>query len=124
VTAYIIVERRHEFSIRLALGARQQDLRKLVLVYGFKLTAVGLMVGPGISLGINRMFVHYMYGVAPSDFFSFFSASILLLLATLIACYIPRALYRSRVPRVIVENGKHSINHKFEKADQDCFWIL
>jgi len=89
VVAYLVTERRHEFGIRLALGAQVRDILMLVLSYGLKLAVLGCLVGITVGISISHLFSHLIYGIKVLDFISFFVASLLLLCAVLAACYIP-----------------------------------
>jgi len=77
VVAYLVTERRHEFGIRLALGAQVRDILMLVLSYGLKLAVLGCLVGITVGISISHLFSHLIYGIKVLDFISFFVASLL-----------------------------------------------
>ena len=89
VISYSVAGRSHEFGIRMALGAEQADILKLVVGQGFKLTFLG--VGTGIlgALALTRFVSSLLYGVKPTDPLTFLFVSLILSAVALIASYIP-----------------------------------
>ena len=89
VTAYSISRRTHEFGIRSALGATRRDVFGLVLRHGLRLTLIGLAAGIILSLGLTRTLRSLLFGVTSTDPVTFAGVIVLLLIAGLLACYIP-----------------------------------
>ncbi len=89
VMSYSVVQRTHEIGIRTALGARREDMLKLVVGQGFKLTLVGLGIGIAGALAMTRFLASLLYGVKPSDPLTFIAVSLILTATALLACYIP-----------------------------------
>ena len=87
--AYTVSQRTHEFGLRLALGARRQDVLQLVLGDGFKIMATGVLVGIGVSFALTRFMRSFFYSVGPQDPLTFAVIAVLFALVTLAACYIP-----------------------------------
>jgi len=85
----------------MALGAQPADILRLVLRYGGKLIVSGIILGVGIALALVRLIAGQLYGVRPSDPFTFVSAVLVLVAVAVGACYIPtrRAM---RVDPVVV----------------------
>jgi hypothetical protein len=67
VLSYLVAQRRREIGIRLALGARPQSIRRLVLANGLTLTGVGLIVGLALSLALARVMQTLLYEVETTD---------------------------------------------------------
>jgi predicted permease len=55
VIAYMVSQRTHEIGVRMALGARQSDVMKMVMGQGLRLTAIGLGIGFTVALGASRL---------------------------------------------------------------------
>jgi predicted permease len=87
--AYEVARRRGEFGIRMALGATQADIQRLVLSRGVKAVAVGLLLGLPLAVGAGRLFSSILYRVSPLDPLALLVAALVLVAATLLACYVP-----------------------------------
>jgi putative ABC transport system permease protein len=89
VLSQLVVQRTHEIGIRIALGANRQNVLRLILGEGLKLTLVGVAIGIVGALGLSRLLSGMLYGVGASDPFTFASVSLLLTAVALLACYLP-----------------------------------
>ena len=89
VIAYTCSQRTHEFGVRLALGAEQGDILKLVIRQGFMLALIGVGVGIGGAYALTRFLATLLYGVKPTDPVTFTAVSLLLMCVTVLASYIP-----------------------------------
>ena len=86
VLSYLVAQRRREIGIRLALGARPQAVRGLILKSGLLLTGAGLIAGVALSLALARVMQALLYEVESTDPLSVvIVASVLLITATLAA---------------------------------------
>ena len=89
VMAYNVAERTREIGIRVALGARSNDVLKLVLAQGFRLASLGLLLGVAAALALTRLMASMIYSVSSTDGATFFTVALLLGAVALVACYIP-----------------------------------
>jgi predicted permease len=89
VIAYTTRQRTHEIAIRMALGARRAEVFRLVLGEGLLLTLTGLGGGIAISLALTRYLKSVLFGVTPTDLWTYAAVVFLLCLVSLVACYIP-----------------------------------
>ena len=89
VIAYSVSQRTREIGIRMALGARSQDVLGIVVGEGLKLAAVGVAIGLAGSLALTRLMSSLLYGVSTTDFQTFIGVSLLLTFVSLLASYIP-----------------------------------
>jgi putative ABC transport system permease protein len=89
VMAYAVVQRTHEIGIRMALGAQARDVLAMILRQGMSLTLAGVAAGVAGAFGLMRLIARMFYGVASYDPPTFLSISALLILVSLLACYLP-----------------------------------
>jgi ABC-type antimicrobial peptide transport system permease subunit len=89
VTAYTTRQRTHEIGIRMALGASKQDVLRLVLGHGLRLTLIGVALGLAASFALTRFLGALLLGVTSTDALTFSSVAILLCVVALCACFIP-----------------------------------
>jgi predicted permease len=89
VVAYGARQRTHEIGIRLALGARPEQVGKMVLGQGAKLALTGVGIGLAVSLGAARLFRSLLFGVGAADPLTFLVVTGLLVAVALLACYVP-----------------------------------
>lgn len=96
VTSFTVSQRRHEFGIRMAVGAQPGEVVRMVLMQGVKLTAAGLVIGLAGAVGIGRLLSSILYGVSATDPLVFLLSPLLLVAVTLVASYLP-ALRGARI---------------------------
>ena len=89
VMAYLVTQRTHEIGIRMALGAQNHDVLKMVVGQGMALVLVGVVIGLIASLALTRMMRTLLFGVTPTDALTFAAVSFGLIAVALLACYIP-----------------------------------
>jgi putative ABC transport system permease protein len=89
VMANLVTQRTGEIGLRMALGAQQVDVLRLVIGRGLRLTLVGMAVGLGASFALMRLMASLLFGVSANDPFTFAAITVLLLLVALLACYMP-----------------------------------
>jgi predicted permease len=87
--SYEVSRRTREIGIRMALGAQQESVLKLVLRQGIVLAIVGAGVGIGVALGVMRYLTSMLYNVHANDPLTMIGVTILLTLVALAACFIP-----------------------------------
>jgi len=89
VISYSVAQRTNELGIRLALGASRVDVLRLVLSAGFKLALIGIGVGLVLSFAVTRFLSSLLFGVRATDLLTFSALSLLLVVVSLLACYLP-----------------------------------
>jgi ABC-type antimicrobial peptide transport system permease subunit len=89
VVSYSVAQRTNELGIRLALGASQFDVLRLVLSSGLRLSLIGIAFGIVLSFAVTRFLSSLLFGVRATDLFTFGALSILLVAVSLLACYLP-----------------------------------
>jgi predicted permease len=100
IMAYSVNQRRREIGVRMALGAGQGNVWRLVLRQGMTLVLTGLAFGVGFALLLGHALSRFLYGVSASDPVSLGGASLVLLVVALVACYLP-ARSASRVDPLV-----------------------
>ncbi len=89
VMSYSVAQRTHEIGIRMALGARQSDVLRLVVGQGITVALLGAVFGLFGSLLATRLMVSFLYGVQPRDPLTIGGVWLVLTTVALLACYIP-----------------------------------
>ena len=89
VMSYSVSRRTHEIGVRMALGAKQSDVLKLVTGQGMILALVGTAVGSAGALFLARLMSCLLYGVLPTDPLTFAVVAAVLAAVALLASYIP-----------------------------------
>ncbi len=89
VMSYSVNRRKRELGIRIALGARREEVLRLVLREGLALTIVGIALGLIGAALLSRLMASYVYGITTTDPITFAIASLLLIFVGLLATYLP-----------------------------------
>jgi predicted permease len=89
VMAYSVVERTQEIGVRMALGAGQHEVLRLILERGTVLTLTGVAFGVAGALALTRFLSTMLYGVRATDLATFVTVSVVLSGTALLASYIP-----------------------------------
>jgi macrolide transport system ATP-binding/permease protein len=89
ILAFAVRMRSREIGIRMALGARRQDILRLIVAEGAKLALTGAAAGAVAALISTRLLAGLLYGVRASDPATYIGVTVLLLLVALAACYLP-----------------------------------
>jgi predicted permease len=89
VISYTVAQRTREIGIRVALGAQNSDVLRLVLGQGMWLTLAGLAAGLVAALASTRLVASLLYGVSPGDPATYILVALLLSAVALVACLVP-----------------------------------
>ena len=87
--SYAVSQRTRELGIRIALGAQEKDVMKLVLGEGARLTFMGVILGLAAALGLTQLMRSLLFGVDAMDPATFVSVAVVLALVAIAASYIP-----------------------------------
>jgi len=87
--AYSVGQRAHEIGIRMALGARRQDVQRMVLGEGLKMAAVGGAVGLALSLPLPKLFGAIFFDLHVSEPWVYAVVVVAILLVAMFAAYVP-----------------------------------
>ena len=95
VVSYAVAQRTKEVGIRIALGALQKDILKLLVVQGMSMVLYGLGIGLVLALVLTRVMASLVFdfelllGVSATDLLTFVGVTLLLVTVSLLACYWP-----------------------------------
>jgi len=98
--AYIVAQRTQEIGLHMALGAGAADVRMMVVREGAMLAGAGVVIGLGATLAGARVVSSMLYGITATDSLTYTGSALLLVLAMLVASYIP-AWRASRVDPMV-----------------------
>jgi predicted permease len=89
VVSYAAVQRTHEIGIRMALGAKPQDILTMVLGQSLIVIGVGIVIGLGAAFAGTRLLGSLLVGVSSSDPATFVIVAVTLAAVALLACWLP-----------------------------------
>jgi putative ABC transport system permease protein len=89
VMAFAVVQRSHEIGLRMALGAQQGDVVRLILADGMKLSLTGVGIGLVGVFALGHLMRTTLYGIKTIDAGSFAAVAIVLLAVAVLASYVP-----------------------------------
>jgi predicted permease len=96
IMAYSVNQRRREIGLRMALGATDGTVLRLILRQGMALVLTGVVLGVAAALPVGRLLSGMLFGLSTTDPLSILSAAGILLMVAFLACYLP-ARWASRV---------------------------
>jgi ABC-type antimicrobial peptide transport system permease subunit len=104
VLSYMVVARRREIGIRMALGASRSRVLTDIIREGLQLTFLGVLAGTGSAVLLNRLIASLLFGVGPTDTMTFATAIPTIALIAGVACSLP-AWRASRLdPNVVLRS--------------------
>jgi predicted permease len=89
VLSYSVSQRHHEIGIRMALGAQNGDVVRLILKRGMGLAGLGMLIGLGAAFAFTRVMEGLLFGVEPTDPMVYAAIGVGLMLVALLASYLP-----------------------------------
>jgi len=101
VVGQAVGERRREFALRIALGARRDDIGRMVLGEGFRWTAVGAAVGLPAALAAGQLLGKFLFEVSPRDPATYAAVVVILASSAFVAVAFP-AWRAARVNPLVV----------------------
>jgi putative ABC transport system permease protein len=100
VISYDVSQRTNEIGIRMALGAQPADVRRMILGQGGRLAVYGIAAGLFGAAVLTRWMGTMLFGINPTDVWTYTTVSILLALVALGASYVPSR--RAMVPDPVI----------------------
>jgi predicted permease len=105
LVAYSVGQRTHEIGIRIALGARNPDVLRMVLREGLKMTAIGAALGLVLALPLPKVFDSMFYGFHPREPRLYFIVPAAMLAVAVLATYIPARRASTVDPMIALRNN-------------------
>ena len=87
--SFSVTERTREMGIRMALGAQQGSVLRLVITQGLRLAVFGVVIGLLGAWGVTRVMSALLFGVSPTDALTLGAVAVTLGVVALLACYVP-----------------------------------
>jgi ABC-type antimicrobial peptide transport system permease subunit len=100
VMSYSVARRTNEIGIRMALGARRQDVVRLVMSESMALVVGGIAIGVAIALAASQLVAKLLFGLSPTDILSIATAVLVMICVSIVAAYLP-ARRASRVDPMV-----------------------
>jgi len=89
VIAFSVAQRTREIGIRMALGAGKDNILRMVVTRGLRLTAAGAAIGLVAAFAVTRVLSSMLYGINPTDAGTFCVVFLSMLVVAFVASYIP-----------------------------------
>jgi macrolide transport system ATP-binding/permease protein len=89
VVAYSVAQRTHEIGIRIALGAEQRDILRLIVGQGMLLVLIGAGIGLALALASTQVLKSLLFGISATDPLTFGVVLFVFVGVALLACYLP-----------------------------------
>ena len=91
VLSSAVAQRTREIGIRMALGARREDVTRMILRQGFRLIALGVTVGLLAGVALLRLLSSLLFGVRVTSVGTYAEVLAMMFAVGLVACYVPAA---------------------------------
>jgi len=89
VVSYVVSQRTQEIGVRMAMGAQERDVLRLVVWQGARMLFAGVIIGLLAALALTRLMSGMVYGISTTDPLTFLGVAAGLTLVALLASYVP-----------------------------------
>ena len=103
VISYAVSQRQREIGIRMALGARNAELKNMFVWTALKVAAVGAVFGLAMAVGLSRFMQSLVFEISPLDPSTFIVTPLLLAIAVMVASYLPARRATSLSPAEVLK---------------------
>ena len=87
--AHMVLQRRHDIGVMIALGARASNIRNMVLKQGMQPVFIGVALGIIGCFATTRLMKNLLFGISATDPFTFIAVAPVLVVVAFAACYLP-----------------------------------
>ena len=105
VMAYSVAERRAEMAIRIALGARGAQVRRLVIGQGLRLVMIGAAIGIVAGANLTRLLSSLLFGLSPFDAAAYAGMFLFLFTVALVATWLPARRATTVDPMIVLRSN-------------------
>jgi len=105
VLSFLVRSRSRELAIRLAIGATPRDIAALVVRHALTWTGTGTVIGLGLALAVTRFLASFLYGINPTDLFTFVSVPVLIAFVAGLAAFLPARRASRQDPLVTLRDA-------------------
>ena len=105
VMVHFVSRHRRDIGIRLALGGAPERIRRMVVVSGLRVVAVGILAGLGAAALVTRLMTSLLFGVTPTDATTFVAAPLVMALVAVVACLLPARRAARVEPAVVLRDA-------------------
>ena len=102
VMSYLVSRRTREMGLRIALGASQSEILRLVMIDGVRLTGTGMLIGLVMAAVAGRVIRGWLFGVEPADPVTFVAVTAIIGVVAVVASYLPARRAMAVDPMVAV----------------------
>jgi putative ABC transport system permease protein len=102
VMSHAVTQRTREIGVRIALGAGEQEIVKLIVGQGLLLVGIGVVIGSGVAALGTRLLASLLFGVSALDPLTFVGVTVLLTATAFLACYLPARRATKVDPMVVL----------------------
>jgi ABC-type antimicrobial peptide transport system permease subunit len=89
ILSYMVTERQREIGIRMALGADNGQVMRMIMGQGLAIAAIGILIGIAGAYALSRLTASLLYGVSPSDPLTFVTVAGVITIVAAAACLVP-----------------------------------
>ncbi len=89
VAAHAVSLRTREVGIRMAFGARPNDVSRMFVAESVTVALIGVLIGLGLSAGASQVLMTFLFGLTGTDAMTFMTGSVLVIAVVILASYIP-----------------------------------
>jgi predicted permease len=89
ILSYMVTERQREIGIRMALGADNGQVMRMIMGQGLTIAVIGIAIGVAGAYALSRLTASLLYGVSPSDPLTFATVAAVITVVATAACVVP-----------------------------------